>query len=51
MDTWLVLRDVAHGESERIRTLNLLKSRGMAHDTRMRTFTLSDKGIKIHGNQ
>lgn len=51
MDTWLVLRDVAHGEAERIRTLNLLKSRGMAHDTRTRTFTLSDKGIKIHGNQ
>ncbi|HKV93195.1 MAG TPA: circadian clock protein KaiC [Candidatus Angelobacter sp.] len=51
MDTWLVLRDVAHGESERTRTLNLLKSRGMAHDTRRRTFTLSDKGIKIHGNQ
>lgn len=51
MDTWLVLRDVAQGESERIRTLNLLKSRGMAHDTRTRTFTLSDKGIKIHGNQ
>lgn len=51
MDTWLVLRDVAHGELERVRTLNLLKSRGMAHDTRRRTFTLSDKGIKIHGNQ
>jgi circadian clock protein KaiC len=51
MDTWLVLRDVAHGESERVRTLNLLKSRGMAHDTRRRTFTLSDKGINIHGNQ
>lgn len=51
MDTWLVLRDVATGESERVRTLNLLKSRGMAHDTRRRTFTLSDKGIKIHGNQ
>jgi circadian clock protein KaiC len=50
MDTWVVLRDVSHGEKERIRTLNLLKSRGMAHDTRMRTFSLSNKGIDIHGN-
>jgi circadian clock protein KaiC len=49
MDTWLVLRDISHGEAERVRTLNLLKSRGMAHDTRMRTFTLSNKGIEIHG--
>jgi len=48
MDTWVVLRDVSHGEAERVRTLNLLKSRGMAHDTRMRSFTLSDKGIDIH---
>jgi circadian clock protein KaiC len=50
MDTWVVLRDVPHGEAERVRTLNLLKSRGMPHDTRMHTFTLSDKGINIHGN-
>lgn len=50
MDSWLVLRDVAHDESERVRTLNLLKSRGMAHDTRTRVFSLSNKGIKIHGN-
>ena len=50
MDSWVVLRDVSHGEAERVRTLNLLKSRGMAHDTRMRTFTLSNKGIDIHGN-
>jgi circadian clock protein KaiC len=50
MDTWLVLRDIPHGEAERVRTLNLLKSRGMAHDTRMHSFTLSAKGIDIHGN-
>jgi circadian clock protein KaiC len=49
MDSWLVLRDVPHGEAERVRTLNLLKSRGMAHDTRMHNFTLSAKGIDIHG--
>jgi circadian clock protein KaiC len=51
MDTWLVLGDVPQGEAERIRTLNLLKSRGMSHDTRMHSFTLSNKGIQIHGNQ
>ncbi|HET9836911.1 MAG TPA: circadian clock protein KaiC [Candidatus Angelobacter sp.] len=50
MDTWVVLRDVPHGRAERVRTLNLLKSRGMAHDTRMHTFALSAKGIDIHGN-
>ncbi len=49
MDSWLVLRDVHHGEAQRVRTLNLLKSRGMAHDTRMHSFTLSNKGIEIHG--
>ena len=50
MDTWIVLRDVAHGETDRVRTMSLLKSRGMSHDTRMHTFTLSGKGIEIHGN-
>ena len=49
MDTWLVLRDTAHG-TERERTINLLKSRGMAHDTRLHNFNLSDKGITIHEN-
>ncbi|HSM87669.1 MAG TPA: circadian clock protein KaiC [Candidatus Limnocylindrales bacterium] len=49
MDTWLVLRDVAHG-AERVRTVNLLKSRGMPHDTRLHNFTLSSKGILINGN-
>jgi circadian clock protein KaiC len=50
MDTWIVLRDVPHGDVDRVRTLNLLKSRGMSHDTRMHTFTLSGKGIEINGN-
>jgi circadian clock protein KaiC len=51
MDAWVVLGDVGQGESERMRTLNLLKSRGMSHDTRMHRFTLSNKGIEIHGNK
>lgn len=47
MDTWLVLRIIEHGP-DRARSLNLLKSRGMAHDTRVHEFTLSDKGISIN---
>ena len=50
MDAWLVLRAVMQGTGT-VRTLNLLKSRGMAHDTSQRTFILSDKGIVIHGNE
>ena len=50
MDAWLVLRAVMQGTGT-VRTLNLLKSRGMSHDTRQRTFILSDKGIVIHGNE
>ena len=51
MDSWMVLRDEVHGETDRVRTLNLLKCRGMAHDTRMHTFTLTNKGISIDGTQ
>jgi circadian clock protein KaiC len=50
MDSWMVLRDISQGQEDRIRTLQLLKSRGMAHDTREHSFTLSSKGIEIHGN-
>ncbi|HEU5412728.1 MAG TPA: ATPase domain-containing protein, partial [Candidatus Angelobacter sp.] len=49
MDGWLVLRDIPNGV-ERIRTLNLLKCRGMAHDMRVHSFTLDEKGITINGD-
>lgn len=49
MDSWLVLRDISNG-ADRIRTLNLLKCRGMSHDMRVHSFTLGDKGITINGN-
>ncbi|HEV2992203.1 MAG TPA: circadian clock protein KaiC [Candidatus Angelobacter sp.] len=49
MDAWLVLREISYG-ADRIRMLNLLKCRGMAHDSRMHSFNLSDKGIAINGN-
>jgi circadian clock protein KaiC len=51
MDSWMVLRDLSQGKKERIRTIHLLKSRGMAHDTREHSFTLSNKGIEINGNE
>ena len=50
MDAWLILRVNSRGV-ETIRTLQLLKSRGMAHDTSRHIFVLSDKGIAIHGNE
>ncbi|HXB21441.1 MAG TPA: ATPase domain-containing protein [Candidatus Solibacter sp.] len=49
MDAWVVLRDTPYG-ADRIRVLNLLKCRGMAHDTRIHSFNLSNKGIAINGN-
>jgi circadian clock protein KaiC len=49
MDGWLVLRDMSSG-ADRIRTLNLLKCRGMAHDMHVHSFTLGDRGITINGN-
>jgi circadian clock protein KaiC len=48
MDSWIVLRYLPN-EAERTRTIHLLKSRGMAHDTQMHSFSLSEKGITIHG--
>jgi len=49
MDSWIVLREVSIG-GERVRTLNLLKSRGMSHDTHTRHFNLSERGISINGD-
>ncbi len=49
MDSWLMLRDIPSG-ADRIRTVNLLKCRGMAHDMRVHSFTLGDRGITINGN-
>jgi circadian clock protein KaiC len=55
MDTWLLLRDVERG-GERCRSINILKSRGMAHSNEIREFRLTDRGIELgqdrcHTNQ
>lgn len=46
MDTCLVLEDRERGGA-RTRTVNVLKSRGMAHSNQLREFRLTDRGIEI----
>ena len=55
MDTWLLLSNRAYN-GERTRTLQVLKSRGMAHSNQVREFVFSDKGVDLldvylHGDQ
>jgi circadian clock protein KaiC len=46
IDTWISLRNLeSHGERQR--GLFVLKSRGMAHSNQIRSFELTDDGIKI----
>jgi circadian clock protein KaiC len=46
MDTWLVLSNLPE-RSERIRTIQILKSRGMSHSNQIREFTITEKGIVL----
>jgi circadian clock protein KaiC len=46
MDTWLLLAN-HESNSERIRTLQVLKSRGMAHSNQVREFVMSDQGVDM----
>jgi len=46
MDTWLVLRNT-EANGERIRTLDVLKSRGMPHSNQVREFVFTTKGLKL----
>jgi circadian clock protein KaiC len=46
MDTWLLLRQSESG-GDRARLLYILKSRGMAHSSRIREFRLTNKGIHL----
>ena len=46
IDTWLSLRNLEN-DGERHRGLFVLKSRGMAHSNQIRSFLLTDDGIKI----
>ena len=46
MDTWLVLRNL-EVNGERTRTLDVVKSRGMAHSNQVREFVLTSEGLKL----
>lgn len=46
MDTWLLLRQRESGD-DRQRLLHILKSRGMAHSSAVREFTISNRGIRL----
>jgi circadian clock protein KaiC len=46
IDTWISVRNIENN-SERHRGLFILKSRGMAHSSQIRSFVLTDHGIKL----
>ena len=46
IDTWISLRNLENN-GQRHRGLFVLKSRGMAHSNQIRSFELTDEGIKI----
>lgn len=46
MDTWILLNNLEYN-GERTRTLQVLKSRGIAHSNQVREFLLSDAGIDL----
>jgi circadian clock protein KaiC len=46
MDTWIMLSDVERN-GLRVRGLNVVKSRGMAHSRELRELVVSDKGVEL----
>ena len=46
MDSWLLLANLAYN-GERTRTLQVLKSRGMAHSNQVREFVFGDHGVDL----
>jgi circadian clock protein KaiC len=46
MDTWILLQNL-EVEGARDRIISILKSRGMAHSSRVRQFFLTNEGIKL----
>lgn len=46
MDTWVLLANLVRGE-EHVRTVNILKSRGMNHSDRVAKFDITSKGLVI----
>ena len=55
MDSWVLLSNLAYN-GERTRTLQVLKSRGMAHSNQIREFVMTERGVDLvdvymHGDQ
>ena len=46
VDAWLLLRNIEVGRS-RVRTMAILKARGMAHSDHTQAFALTSKGIQF----
>jgi circadian clock protein KaiC len=46
VDTWIRVRNEETG-GDRIRSLYIVKSRGMGHSSEIRDFIVTDRGIKI----
>lgn len=46
VDTWIMVQDI-ESESERNRTLTIMKSRGMGHSKMVKKLILSDHGIEL----
>lgn len=46
VDTWMMVQDI-EVEEERLRSLSIMKSRGMAHSNVVTKFNISNKGITI----
>lgn len=46
MDTWLLLRNHVVGHDQ-IRTLGIIKSRGMAHSAEIRRYLITDRGVDL----
>jgi len=50
IDTWLLLRNIEI-EGDRRRDMYILKSRGMAHSSRVNEFLLTDRGVDLYINE
>jgi circadian clock protein KaiC len=46
VDTWMLLRNVEH-DRERVRSLSVLKSRGMAHSSLTHRFAITNHGVAL----
>jgi circadian clock protein KaiC len=47
VDTWMLLRNV-ETDGARVRTLSILKSRGMAHSSLTQRFEITGKGVALY---